>query len=195
MGRSQCTYQIETWGHEGGGSMTCCQGTIGHPGPHCAKWMDSYVVWDDRPQCGAWNPERDGISHRVCLDREGHDGPHTSRKPLDLKVAWEGDARTMAHNLARDLIQATLDARTAQKLYAPTDVQQAVWAHEGKAWEKILAPASMAQWGWVRDRLRNQSDKPSLRSTVTGVEDATEIRMAAEPRSYAERKARRKKAN
>ena len=173
---SQCRSQRIVWGYESGGSSICCRLGYNHPGAHKADWIDSVVMWDHLPQCSAWNPQREGESHRVCLLHEGHEGPHGSFDKKDLKVAWWEDARPLAFKMAQALLPPRYDfyddlaSPTAQKLYAPTDVQQAVWAFEGKAQEKILARE------WERAWESRRADQTALGS----------------PRTYAERKARRK---
>lgn len=177
---NQCGSVIKVWEHEGGGYSTLyCRKYARHDGTHSADWMESTVRWDFQPQCGAKNPDRapGGQSHALCLDAQGHDGPHWSRWRDDLKVAWTGDARFQPDLMRPGVYVAgqsrydfcdDLASPTAQKLYAATDVQQAVWAHEGKAWEQILLAGEP-----------RRADQTSLGS----------------PRTYAERKNRRKKVN
>lgn len=177
--RLQCTSTIEVWGYEAGGSVTCCQGRGGHPGFHYTDWCEAQLAWDYNPQCGAWNPEREGESHRTCLDRKGHEGMHWSYRPKGLKVAWAEDARTMAHNLARELMEPSWEeraqwgfhrerlraqGRTHEKLYIPTEADYAEWELEGRIQDALLR-------------------EPPQRSQA--------IALGA-PRTYQERKARRK---
>lgn len=165
----QCKAHRQVWVTKDGGANIICVGQVGHPDRHYANWGDSYLTWDNQPQCPAWSTEPTTHSHRACLDAEGHDGPHWSYKDKGLKVVWEGDGRFPQDLQARYDFHDDLGSPTAQKLYAPTDVQQAVWAHEGKAWEQIIARA-------MEPRRADQ--------TALGA-----------PRTYAERKARRKKVS